>query len=138
MTIQLAAYADAGMTTPLASLSFAQAADGSSSGSDRVFYIGTPVSGNVYQSSAAPGTGQISVEITDAAGGLLASSVKLALSSGGLDSAQPGGSLDIGTSITGGSGHAVAIHVRVDSPAMSPGVYNDLGLLVGPVIEVPA
>lgn len=138
MAIQLAFFNDAAMTSVVSSLPISQAADGSAPAVDRVVYLGSPVSGNKYQAASDPGVAQITVSIADAAtsSGVAASAVKLALSAGALDTATAGAALDVGAQILSGAGNAVAVYVRVDTPAMAAGLYTDLSLITNTVLEV--
>ena len=137
MSISLAFYLDAGLTSPASAVSIAQAVDGSSSAVDRVVYLGSPVAGKKFEQAAAPGTGQISLSIADAASGsgVQASHVKLATSSGGLASATAGAALNLGTSLLSGVANAVPVYLRVDTPALTAGVYSDISLTLPEIVE---
>jgi len=138
MSNSLGFYQDAGMTVPFARLDAVQADDGGAAAVDRVAYIGSTVAAMKFQDAAAPGTGQIVLDIVDAGTGLQIpdTTLRLALSSGGLGSATPGASLNLGTEILSGSGNALAVHVRVDAAAIAAGNYDNLSLLTSSTIEV--
>ena len=137
MATSLKFYADPALTTLVTAGAFVQGEDGLAGPADRVFYLGSPTPGRTFQASSAPGTAQIVVSLSDSAGGYgpAVSHVKLAATAGGLDSATPGASLNVGTTINGGPGNGVPVHVRVDTPALTAGVYNDLALSTNSVLE---
>lgn len=137
MSTTFAFYADAGLTAPLASLAVLQGEDGSTPAADRTVYFGSTASGKTLRANSNPGVDQIAVSIADSAtgSGPAASQVKLALSAGGLAGATGGASLNLGTSIASGTGGAVPVYVRVDTPALTPGSYADLSLNTNTVIE---
>ncbi len=130
-------YNDAGLSAIATGISAAQAADGSAAAVDRVVYLGSTTAGKKLNTEASPGVNQITVSISDSAplAGVEASHVKLALSSAGLASATPGAALSLGTQILSGSANAVAIHMRIDTPALVSGVYTDCSLRTNSVIE---
>lgn len=140
MAVTLGFYNDSGLTSAAASLAVVQAADGSSAAVDRVVYLGSPAAGKKFQANSDPGVDDIVVSVADTtpAGGVAASSVRLALTSGGLDSATPGAALAIDPEILSGAANAVAIHVRVETPATAAGLYTDLSLTTNAVIELVA
>lgn len=140
MAITLAWYSDSGLTAPLASLQVTQADDGTSPAVDRVVYLGSTAAGKQFQAASDPGVDDVVVSIADsaAASGVEAEHIKLALSSGGLDTAVAGDPLTIGTEILSGVVNAVAVHVRVDTPALASGTYTDIELRTNTLIEVDA
>ncbi len=140
MAITLGFHSDSGLTDPLASLNVTQADDGSAPAVDRVVYLGSTAAGKLFQAASDPGVDDIVVSIADsgAGSGVEAAHVKLALSAGGLDTAVAGDPLPIGAGLLSGSASAVAIHVRVDTPAMASGTYTDIGLATNTLIEVDA
>lgn len=137
MTISLSFFLDAGLTTPLSSLAVAQQSDGAGAAEDRVIYLGSPVASKRFRDAASPGVAQINVSITDMASGTgaAASAVKLATSAAGLATATAGAALTLGTQINSGVGGAVAIYIRIDTPALAEATYNDLGLHINNLIE---
>jgi hypothetical protein len=137
MAVTYAFYLDAGLTQPAASLAFAQAADGTSAAATRVVWLGSPADGKKFQAASAPGTDAITVSIADSASGsgLLPAYVTLATSAAGLDTATPGAALSLGAQRLSGVANAVAIHVRVDTPALTAGTYADLSLTTNPLLE---
>lgn len=135
MTVSLAFYADAGLTTPLARLDVLQADDDSLPAVDRIVYIGSTVPGKVFMAASDPGSAQIVISIVDAGAGVAPGVVSLALAPEGLGGAIPGDPLDIGATILSGAENSLAIHIRVDLPAMAAGRYENLAFETSPVIE---
>lgn len=135
MTISLKFYADAGLTSELTGLSFTRADDGSSAADSRVVYLGSTASGKTF--TAQDGTSPVKVQIVDSntGAGVPASAVKLALSSGGLDSATGGAELSVAASVQSGTANAKAIHIRVETGALAIGNYSDLSLTTNALAE---
>jgi len=140
MAITLAFYSDSGLTTPFDLLSAVQSSDGTAAAVDRVAYLGSTVSAKKFQAQSSPGTAQVTVSIADAAGGsgLATTAIKLATSNAGLTGATAGASLNLGTQILSGTANAVAVHVRIDAPAIAAGSYSDLSLTTNLLVEVAA
>lgn len=130
-------YSDAGLTTPLGALSVVQAADGSAAAVDSVVYFGSPSAGKKAQATSNPGVAPVFVSIADSAAGagLAATAVKLAASSGGLAAAVAGNPLSLGVQVLSGSANAVAVHVRIKTPAVAVGNYTDLSLATPDLTE---
>lgn len=130
-------YSDAGLTTPLASLAAVQAADGSAAAVDSVVYFGSTASGKKVQATSDPGVDPVYIAIADSASGagLAVTAIKLAASSGGLDAAVAGNPLSLGTQVLSGSANAVAVHVRIKTPAVAVGNYTDLSLVTPDLTE---
>jgi len=133
-------YQDAGMTVLLSVCEATQADDGSAAAVDRVVYLGSPVAGKRFQAASAPGVAQIAVSVLDSATGLQvpASTVRLALSPGGLGSATPGAAIDVGLAIFSGAGNALPLYMRFDAAAIAAGVYDNLSVDTSPTVEVDA
>jgi len=131
-------FADAGLTVPLTSGSFAVAAGASNV--DRVVWFGSPEAGLSLVRVSDPGVDPVQVvpEDTDEESGLDATDVRLALSSAGLGSATPGAALTLGTSIASGAANAIPVYVRVSPGAAPVGQYLDLMLVVDDVSDVSA
>lgn len=129
-------FQDSGLSQPAARLNATAAADGSGS-SDHVFYLGGTEAAREHVAASDPGTDPIEVSIADSEGGtsLLPSALRLALTQVGLNAATPGDPLTVGTSIAGGSAHAVAVWVRVDIPETDPAIYDNLSLVTNPLIS---
>lgn len=129
-------FLDSGLAQPAARLSATAAADGSGS-SEHVFYFGGTDATRKHVAASDPGVDQIEVSIEDSAGGtaLLPSALRLATTQGGLGSATPGAALSVGTSIIGGSAHAVAVWVRVDAPAIDAAIYDNLWLVTNALLS---
>ncbi len=126
-------YEDAGLSVPATKLKAMQAADGSSAPVDLTFWLGSTETDRSYYAASDPGVDDIVVSITGGAG-LPASALRLALAAEDLATATPGAALTIGTEIASGAG-AVAVHVRVDTAALTAGIYTNLALAVTPLIS---
>lgn len=137
MSNNLAFYQDSGMTSSLSRLDATQSDDGASDAADRVVYLGSPISGYKFQAASAPGVDDIAVGIIDSLTGLQipATSIKLALTSGGLGAAVAGASIAIGTQILSGSANSVPVHVRIDIGITSGGIYENLSLSTSSTLE---
>lgn len=129
-------FTDSGLTQPAARLSAVAAADGSRS-SEHQFWLGGTDPMREHVASSDPGVDDIDVSIADSEGGtsLLPSALRLALTQGGLNTATPGAPLAVGTSIAGGSANAVAVWVRVDAPAITAAIYDNLSLTTNDLIS---
>lgn len=140
MTITLSFFNDSGLTSPLTSLAAVQANDGSSPAVDRVVYLGSTAVSKKFQVASDPGVAALTVSIADSAAGsgVEAAHVKLALSAAGLATATAGNPVNIGTQILSGVANAVAVYVRIDTPALADGTYTDLSLVTPTLIEVAA
>lgn len=140
MSITMKFYNDPGLTSLAPALTVTRAADGSSSPADRVLYLGSTAVATKFQAASNPGADNITVAPvdSDAGSGVEPSHVRLALSSGGLASATPGAALQVGSQLLSGSGNAVAVHVRMETPLLSSGIYSDLSIMTNSCIEVPA
>lgn len=126
-------YEDAGLSVPATKLKAMQAADGSSAPVDLTFWLGSTETDRSYYAASDPGVDDIVVSITGGAG-LPASALRLALAAEDLATATPGAALTLGTEIASGAG-AVAVHVRVDTAALTAGIYTNLALAVTPLIS---
>ncbi len=126
-------FADAGMTTQLASL--AQQLPDTGGSTETVVYFGSSASGKTLQAAGNAGTDPITITPADSAGGsgLAASSLRLALSYAGLASATPGAGVAVGSTLA--SGAPVAVYVRLTLGATAIGSYSDLSLTTNSVIE---
>lgn len=140
MAVSLAFYNDPGLTSPLTSLSVAQASDGNSPAVDRVVYVGSTVAGKKFQVAANPGVDPVIVSPSDSAtgSGVQTSHIKLALSQAGLNTATAGAGVSLGTQVLSGAANSVAVYVRVDTPALAVGTYTDVSLVTPTLIEVTA
>lgn len=140
MSNSLAFYADAGLTTPLSRLDAAQATDGNAPAVDRTIYLGSTAADMKFWASSDPGVDEIVVGIVDSETGdqIPATTVRLALTANGLNSATPGASLDVGTEIFSESANSVAVYVRFDAAAIAAGTYNNLSLVTNETVEVAA
>lgn len=121
MAVSLKFYEDSSLTTEITSVTINQLADGSTGDVNKLVYLGSTVDTSTFEATSDPGVDQIEITIEDSSpgGGVQASNIKLALSSGGLDTATAGDTLDVGTSIDGGVANAVPIYIRSDTPAIS-------------------
>lgn len=140
MTVSLRFYSDSGLTTPLTRIDATQSTDGNAGAVDRAVYLGSTIASVKFQSQSSPGTGQISVSISDSQTGLQipASTIRLALTANGLNSATPGAAIDVGTEISSGSANAKTLYVRFDAAAIAAGIYDNLSLTTNSVIEIAA
>lgn len=129
-------FLDSGLAQPAARLSATAAADGLG-WSDHCFYLGGTDASRKHVAASDPGVDPIEASIADSAGGtsLLPSALRLATTQGGLATATSGAPLAVGTSITGGSAHAVAVWVRVDIPATDPAIYDNLSLVTNALLS---
>lgn len=64
--------------------------------------------------------------------------VKLAATSGGLGSATAGAALNLGTTVTSGTGNKKEVHMRVDDATAAIDIETELRLRTNTVIEDPA
>lgn len=142
MAISFAFYHDAALTqeiTALNPLTATQDAAGVLGAVDKTIYFGSTLTGNKVQDSTNPGVTAIAVSIADADAltGAPATEFKLALTSGGLDTAVAGAALTLSTSITSGVANAVPIYTRRDSALTVAGSYTDVSLATQSLIETP-
>lgn len=91
-----------------------------------VIYFGSVSTTTKAQVTANPGVDPITVNVVDAApgSGIEASSIKLALSSGGLSGATPGAALALSATVNGGA--AVPVHVQYTPPLIAANTYTEL------------
>lgn len=138
MSHGLRVFSDAGLTMPVSAIDFTQAENGVSPAESRVVYIGSQAADKKYLDPESPGVAQIALAITDggAASSPVADNVRIALTSGGLGTATPGASLDLGVEILGGAAHAIPVHVRVDTGVLASGLYSNLQLSTSTTMEV--
>jgi len=137
MALTFTFYNDAGLTQTAANVSVLQATDGTSPAVDRVVYLGSTAAGKKLQAFVDPGVDPVTVGLADAAtgSGVEAAHVRLAASQAGLDAATPGASLNLAAQILSGSVNAVAVWLRIDTPALVAGTYTDLSLITGECVE---
>lgn len=143
MAISFKFYHDSALTSEITGgnpLTATQDTAGVLGAVDKIVYLGSTLTGNKVEVNADPGVAPISVSISDAdAGtGAPATEFKLALSSGGLDTATAGAALELSTSITSGVANAVPIYTRRDSVLAVAGSYTDLTLTTQTLLETPA
>ena len=140
MAIYFGFHSDAALTTPVsARLTFAQTV-ADPVAADRVIWFGSPLSGRICQAASDPGVDLVTIGVIDAnsGSGSPAGDVRLALTSGGLDTAIDGAPLDLPETINGGAAGAVAIHIRVLDSTHAGGVHNDLSLASNTLRETSA
>lgn len=137
MATSLKAYADATLSSVVYSPNILQKSDGTTGPVDFVIYLGSVLTGKKIEAQSSPGVDQIVLSVSDSAAGSgqAASSVKLALTAGGLSTATAGASLDLGTEILSGADNALAVHVRVEASNLSAGTYTDLTLQTNELAE---
>lgn len=135
MTISLKFYADAGLTTQITSLAYTRNTDGSTAAEDRVVYVGSVAAGKTF--TATDGVSDVLLQVvdSDAGGGVPATAVKLASSSGGLAAAVAGAALSLGASVLSGSGNSLAVHVRLLTGVLPVGNYLDVKFQTNPLTE---
>ena len=128
-------YADAGLTTELASLDLPQSTGGPAA--ETVIWFGSIAAGKQARNAADPGTDPIVLSVVDAnsGAGLPATAIKLALTYAGLASATPGASVTLGTTLNSGAANKVAVYVRADSGASAPQTFTDLSLQTSTLLE---
>lgn len=136
MSNSLAFYRDAGLVALADVFDAQQTADGNAAAVDRVFYLGSTAAGKVFRSSSNPGVDAISVAPAISGAGLATTAIRLASSAAGLNSATPGAALAVGVEILSGAGNAVAVHVRIDAPAIAGGEYSNLRLVSSETMEL--
>lgn len=140
MSVTLQFFNDAGLTTPLTSLSVTQASDGSSDPVDRVVYLGSNTPGVLFLTEVNPDVDFIYVYVNDTTpgSGVQAAHVTLALEPEDLDTRTPGAALNTGVqNLMSGWPFAIPIYVRINTPALIPGNYADVSLATSSVIEMP-
>lgn len=137
MTISLQFYTDAGLTTPATDISALQASDGTAAAEDRVVYLGSTASGRKFRADSDPGVDPILVSIVDSTtgSGVQATHIKLATTNGGLAAALGGQALSLGTQLLSGVANAQAVHVRIDTPALAVGLYEEITLSLNTLLE---
>ncbi len=102
---------------------------------DAVVYLLSESTGLVGEADSDPGVDDILVSIADTGtgSGAEAENFKLASTSGGLNSATPGADLNLGNTLTSGTGNAVEIHIRCLSAVA--GVHTDCSLTISDIRE---
>lgn len=130
-------YLDAGLTQPAAAIAATQTSDGTAAAVDRAYYLGSPVAGKQFQSASAPGADPIVLSLTDAASGsgVEAAHLRLATSQAGLAAATPGAALSLSHTLLSGVANAVAVWVRIDTPALADGAYEDVSFHTNSLVE---
>jgi len=139
MALTFDIFSDAALTTPYAG-TIPQAADGSTGAVNVPLWIGSATADRILQVAAAPGVTALSIAVADSspADGQPASSIRLALTEIGLDSATPGASLNLGThTLASGLGNKIAFWMRVQAASLVVGTYTDLSLSLPGVLESP-
>jgi hypothetical protein len=104
---------------------------------DKEIKLGTPDETKRYRAASDPGVDQIMVAVRDdsVGSGLAATSIKLALTQGGLAAAVAGESLAVGTQILGGVDNAVTVWVRYLNVSAAVNNYLDVYPETDDVIE---
>ena len=131
-------YLDAGLTQPAAAIAATQTSDGAAAAVERAYYLGSPVAGKKFQAASAPGADPIVLSLTDAAAGsgVEVTHLRLATSQAGLASATPGAALSISHTLLSGVSNAAAIWVRIDTPALAEGAYEEIGFHTNSLVEI--
>ena len=112
-----------------------QGSDDSISPVNKQLWFGSTSSGTSVQATSDPGTDQIVVTPSDGGGVLADTTITLASTLGGLDSATPGAPLSIGATVSGGTGSAVTFWMRIDTGTIAAGAYTDLSLETNDLTE---
>lgn len=138
MALTFGFFEDANLTTPVSTLSFTFESDGSTGPLDKVIYLGSTDGTKTLQAVSNPGVDPITVSVSDSApgAGQETTAVKLATTQAGLDTATPGASLSLGTSISGGTANAQPIWMRVEPTDLTVGTSTELTLTTNDVQEV--
>lgn len=124
-------YNDANLTSEFTGLLTAnQNVDGSTGMQKFQKWIGSVASGKTLQAESNPGVAQIVLSIVDAAAGSghPSTDISLALTSVGLDSATPGASLNLGTSILSGVANAKEIWIGMEDSTGVVGTSTELSV----------
>lgn len=122
-------YNDANLTSEFTgSLTANQNVDGSTGMQKFQKWIGSTAVGKTLQAESNPGVAQIVLSIVDAApgSGHPATDISLALTSVGLDSATPGASLNLGTSILSGVVNAKEFWIGMEDSTGVVGTSTEL------------
>lgn len=106
---------------------------------DKTIYFGSPLTGNKAQDAVNPGVDAIVISVLDAdpLTGAPASEFKLALTSGGLDTAVAGAALTLSHTVNSGVANAVPVYTRRDSALTVAGSYTDITLSTQILLETP-
>lgn len=128
-------YADPGLTTEL--VAGGATIVSPSPATDRLIYFGSVASGKTLQAASDPGSDPITISSADASvgDGIEASAIVLSLSALGLDSATPGDPINLGTSISSGTGNAIPVYVRTLRGSLGVGSYGGLSLTTNAIVE---
>jgi hypothetical protein len=131
-------YLNSSLTTELTTLSQAFGSDGSDGAIDKLVYLGSTTSLKKILAASDPGVDAIPISIADDDGsgtGQAATSVKLALTQGDLDTAVGGAAIDGPAQILSGVAQALPVWIRRDPSNLTVGTYDDLTITFGPVVE---
>lgn len=143
MAISFSFFHDSALTQPVDAENPITATQDTTNSMDPVdvqIWFGSTATGMVATAESDPGVDDILVTIVDADDetGEPDTAVSLATSQVGLDTATPGASLSLGTSIESGSANAIAFWVRIDDATEEAGAYTDLSLVTNDLAEDPA
>jgi hypothetical protein len=130
-------YSNASLTTELATLAKTFKDDGSSSALDVLVYLGSVTAAKKILAASDPGVDAIEIAVADANGatGQLAADIKLALTQGDLDTAVGGAALAGPIQVLSGVAQALPVWMRLDPSNLDEGLYDDLTITFGPVVE---
>lgn len=109
-------FSDPALSTPAGEQVFYQD-DAAPLAADRLVYFGSPDAGR---------HASVTVSVLAGMPGLAASTVRLALSAAGLDTATPGAALSF--ELDGGVANGLALYVRVLDSSGTNGIYTNLSL----------
>lgn len=128
-------YADPGLTTEL--VAGGATIVSPNPATDRLIYFGSVAAGKTLQAASDPGSDPITISPADASvgDGIEANAIALSLSALGLDSATPGDPINLGTSISSGTGNAIPVYVRTLRGSLGVGSYGGLSLTTNAIVE---
>ena len=128
MAVTLGFYSDAALTVKLAGLPLRMAADGQRLAAR--FWLGSPDPGT-FNSGSPP----LQLAPLSAGSGEPIESIRLARTEAALETAPPGGALELPTPLQGGAENALEIWVRWDHSG-SNGAWSNVSLTLGEVIQI--
>lgn len=131
MAITFTVFHDSALTSPVTSGAPISLTALEGGHVDIQLWFGSASSSVQIQDEASPGSAQITLTPHDSAtgSGQPASSVKLALTQGALDSATGGAGLDIGHTVQSGSANAVSFWWRWTPSGSTAAEYTDISLI---------
>lgn len=131
-------YTDTGLTSAAPSpLQVSHNSDFSDNPQDFQYYIGSLDADRKIEANSNPGVDNIVISVADTspASGHETTEILLATTQLGLDSATPGASLTVGTSVTSGTGNKYEFWVRVVNAVSTVGISTELSFTTNSVKE---